>query len=107
MKKPLLDLNPARRFVIKHRLSVGITLSVLALSLSFLYTFVVPDAVEYTEGIRRTLIEYAHPACWGFISLASLLWGFKVADTTVKALFYIGVAWYGVFLTALLTASMD
>lgn len=73
----------------------------LAAALAVLWTVVVPEKAETTDGVQSLLIRWGHPATWAALAVLGVLAALDVAPRARSLVGAVSLACYAGFLLAL------
>lgn len=87
-----------KEYVVSHRKPSGLVGALVALTIAYVYYFVVP-AETSQNAIMQSVLTYGHSLCWLLLANASLLWGFNGSRKWYSYVAYAALVTYIVFIT--------
>jgi len=93
------------QFLKKYRIPLSIVAFLIALGISVVYYFLVPDEAANTSGVLEFILQHGHSIVWVFLSLAALSMISSKTQKIAKWFAYLALLAYLAFFVALLIAT--
>ena len=99
--QPQRASSAAAQWIEAHRPWVAGVALVGALSMTVLWSIIVPETTNQASGLRWFVLRWGHAACWAALSLAVFTWTVRGPSVLSQGFAWGGLACYGGFLLAL------
>ncbi len=91
-----------KKFLTSHRKTSGTVGALVALTIAYVYLFVVPPETAQ-NGVIQTILIFGHSLCWLFLAFASMLWGFNISKKWYTYAAYAALVTYAIFIVTFIT----